>query len=608
MVRSIWKRTLVTSLAWAGLAVAQPPSTAPRPAPAPVQSAEQIVTLQEQGKPAHKCKIIKSWQTKEGGKAFLVTALDTGEKMTIVESGPITSVPGGDPNHRQQAMASRIYHWGRGNTPPAGAPIPPIETTVVSSSTSPAKDACCTTTEIATETPKRSFLNPKTWFHGENKEEVVVSQSPGTSSKDCVCTPGMPQIPVTNVSLAKQDTGTKPAPTIENKPIVAAPATPAQPTDWRRSWGKADDFSTPATTTTTGGIKPGAVATPLPQASTNKPDPLTTPSKYSQLPPKYTGYATPAQPSITVTSDDKKNATNKQAAAVQSAVVSTPATPIVQTIPTTSPAQPIIISGPAPSQPVIIAGPAPSQPVIIAGPAPGMTYAPVRIATVPDFNQNPSPLTTRPPQAPQPFVQRPMAAATQPQRPWMTEPVTNVPGMTNAFTSTPTPAMVAENANAFAEGAANSKPPMAPGTAGATMTPQSAFAASTTPGMSSSGFASASSHSGPTQTNYSLTSGPKTGDQAQMIGVLKDSLYPSQREYAAECLSGFDWHTHPQVVDSLLTAAKQDPAASVRAGCVRCLAKMHVDNLAMMNTLQALKMDTDPRVRAEAESALAQMK
>jgi hypothetical protein len=90
----------------------------------------------------------------------------------------------------------------------------------------------------------------------------------------------------------------------------------------------------------------------------------------------------------------------------------------------------------------------------------------------------------------------------------------------------------------------------------------------------------------------------------QLLSMLKGSLLPSQREWAADQLSGLDWHAHPQVVDALLTAAHNDPAATVRAGCVRSLAKLKVNTVPAVAVVEGLKRDADPRVRQEAEEAL----
>lgn len=92
-----------------------------------------------------------------------------------------------------------------------------------------------------------------------------------------------------------------------------------------------------------------------------------------------------------------------------------------------------------------------------------------------------------------------------------------------------------------------------------------------------------------------------------LVQTLRESIYPSQREFAAESLSHIDWRTHPQVFDALLSAAREDPAPTVRACCVRCLAGMNVNSTLVTMTLQGLRNDADPRVRTEVEQALAKM-
>ena len=91
----------------------------------------------------------------------------------------------------------------------------------------------------------------------------------------------------------------------------------------------------------------------------------------------------------------------------------------------------------------------------------------------------------------------------------------------------------------------------------------------------------------------------------QMEITLRDALYPSQRELAAQAMATADWHSHPSVVQFLTKAAKEDPAATVRATCVRCLANMHVNTGPVLTVVRGLKKDTDPRVRQEAERALS---
>ena len=114
MVRSLGIAAVVLGLAWAGLAEAQtssPPQTAP--------PRQRYITVREEGKPPQRCKLVKTWHEPNGVPAFQVQAVDSGEVMTIVGSGP--PAEGGDP----RAMSTRIYRWGSANKPPAGAPQPP---------------------------------------------------------------------------------------------------------------------------------------------------------------------------------------------------------------------------------------------------------------------------------------------------------------------------------------------------------------------------------------------------------------------------------------------------------------------------------------------------
>jgi hypothetical protein len=91
----------------------------------------------------------------------------------------------------------------------------------------------------------------------------------------------------------------------------------------------------------------------------------------------------------------------------------------------------------------------------------------------------------------------------------------------------------------------------------------------------------------------------------QWMAILKESIYPSQREWAADQLSACDWHKNLEVVPELLKAAKEDAAPTVRAGCIRCLARMNVNTVPIVLAIQAMKKDADPRVQTEAEQALS---
>jgi hypothetical protein len=102
---------------------ASPPKEVPLPSKtaAPIDGSAQYRTIQEAGKPAIKCTVMAEWKTSEGMKACQLKAIESGEIITVVQTGPVDapSVNG------TKAMATRIYHWGRSTTPPAGVPMPP---------------------------------------------------------------------------------------------------------------------------------------------------------------------------------------------------------------------------------------------------------------------------------------------------------------------------------------------------------------------------------------------------------------------------------------------------------------------------------------------------
>jgi hypothetical protein len=92
---------------------------------------------------------------------------------------------------------------------------------------------------------------------------------------------------------------------------------------------------------------------------------------------------------------------------------------------------------------------------------------------------------------------------------------------------------------------------------------------------------------------------------AQLLVKLRESLYPSQREWAANRLANVDWRRNAEVAPALMLAAREDPSATVRAGCIRALARMKVNTPAVVEAMRSLKSDSDPHVQREAEEALA---
>jgi hypothetical protein len=94
---------------------------------------------------------------------------------------------------------------------------------------------------------------------------------------------------------------------------------------------------------------------------------------------------------------------------------------------------------------------------------------------------------------------------------------------------------------------------------------------------------------------------------SQLLYNLREALYPSSRQRAAETLASYDPRTNPEVVEALLLGAREDPAATVRAGCVRGLSRMSPGSSVVKTTIEGLRTDPDPRVRQEAEEALAKI-
>lgn len=99
------------------------------------------------------------------------------------------------------------------------------------------------------------------------------------------------------------------------------------------------------------------------------------------------------------------------------------------------------------------------------------------------------------------------------------------------------------------------------------------------------------------------TQQPESQAVSNLVQVLYDSAYPAQREWAAQTLATYDHRNHPQVLQALCTAARQDPAATVRAGCVYSLSRLNIQGEPVLSTLQTLRTDTDPRVRQEVDEA-----
>lgn len=620
MVRSRWIKAVLATLVSTGLAWGQ--SAGPSSPQPPDDPTGRIITVNEAGKPGQKCRVVKWWVDDKGNKVWQVEALDTGEVMTIIASGaPVMGEP--PAAGRPKALRTQIFHWGRDRTPPPGAPLPP-GTAYAGGPGSPACDNCkpsggCgpVVTEIKTPVIVTQPGSAGTTGPGVTARLPVIETRPGKPASGsrggdgCVCDPpGSPTV----VTVPSRSGETK-----------VAQAEPSALSKWRESWGKGETPKMPAADTSKAADTKKPAPPPkldLPHADTKKPDPLLgDPTQYARkpldekLPPK---------------GDLPKTDLPKVASGKNDA--------------------PPAGKGDLPALPG--AGerlPAGGKSVTDSG---AVQYVPVPVVTLPPINMGPPPRPPMPqwqvPQAPQPI---------NPAR--GNAPEAAQGGVAyNAFTpyeQVPPPPgspMASLKANAFSSDYDSIQPaphavpagPPAAGVFGPAGQPYPAMMAQAGPRPMSPmlppspfgpvvklpmppappspmtqgtqvAMAPPSPAAGVTQTSYQGAaaqpspmpgSAPAAGMASpQLMGVLRDSLYPSQREWAAEKLSDLDWKQNDAAVQALTRAVREDPAATVRAGCVRALAKMKANTYPVVSAVQAAKNDADTRVRTEAEEALA---
>jgi hypothetical protein len=93
----------------------------------------------------------------------------------------------------------------------------------------------------------------------------------------------------------------------------------------------------------------------------------------------------------------------------------------------------------------------------------------------------------------------------------------------------------------------------------------------------------------------------------ELLRMLKQAVRPDVREWAADHLVSVNWRTNPQVVQTLVEAATQDSVPFVRVACIQCLGNMGANTMPVVSALRALKSDSDPRVRYEAQQALMKL-
>ncbi|HJZ55764.1 MAG TPA: HEAT repeat domain-containing protein [Gemmataceae bacterium] len=444
----------------------------------------------------------------------------------------------------------------------------------------------------------------------------------------------------------------------ETKTMPNAAVEPPKPVDNRQSWGKYEPIEpvlpgkTTRPTSTTKSPKPDTTsekasastpAKPLPDVElpharpTKGGDPLTHPEGYSKFPSEPVHEI----PEVKHPAPAKKDAGTR---------------PVLPPPPPLTPSP--LPAAPSEGDPQARKHPPGSASVLAAGEA---QYVPVPIMTVPTPRPAPVPPTPPMPQVPEApalnrMVNGPSAGGTPPS------------GMTNAFTSPgPSKPIPSENmpsdlaVNAFSGPAPAQNAPPTPPTPNQGM-PNQAMAGGYPPVPPMANPAMAGGYpQGAPMPNPALAGGypPRPGGYApplpppnmpmmpppppfapasyyhyaapvpgvmtppsapgysqaqqgagatlsvpQLLQMLRDSDFPSQRESAAELLGGVNGRSSPEAVQALVTAAKADPAAMVRVCCIRSLMKMQANTVPVVTAVQELKNDPDPRVRDAVGEAL----
>jgi hypothetical protein len=612
MVRATKIGSVVVSLAASGLAWGQTALTPPAPVAEP---AGKVITVNEPGKPAQKCRLIKMWSQPGGGKACQVQTIDTGHIMTIVQSGP--TAPGAD----GKTMAMMIYHWS-GSMPHPDAPMPPITkevtpivrtraTTVIQQGEpmptgAPVVSTPTNVTSAFMNQPMQPDHAPRPMTPGGVVLTPVPTMHDGSSSTTCgdcgpcnACTTCKPSMLDRIKACFHRDCSTGccsdscttcttatpiPTKTAAGETIVPVPTAPAAPAP----------TPTPAKTTKTTSslfhrqrLAGDDLKEETPRADAKKPDPLKDPAAYT--------------PSKTT---------------AELAISPTPRVDVAKSE--------VVIKTPRGAGSVMQASDTPlgAGSVIQAG---DPQFVPVPMVTIPDVAHRPAP-PTQIPQAPQPN-QRLMANAFNSGMMPVAPPMATGAMAGNAFGPNQYAAAMADGA--FHQGMPNARGYIAPGFAPpgyggmaySPMLPPAPMGAAVQPGYSvppggqmvaPAGYQMVAPVGYPMQ-GYASSIQPLMQpvapgiDLQSLINQLRDSMLPSQREWAAIKLSELDWRHQSIIVDSLVQSAKDDPAASVRAGCVHGLAKMNVGTQPVIALLNSLCSDPDSRVQHEASEALAKL-
>jgi hypothetical protein len=621
MVRSLWLRALATTLVWTGVAWAQQPGSAPSD-----KSGEQILTIQEAGKSPQQCRVLKTFRTTDGHLAYQVRALDTGEMMTITEKATSTSTYGAKP----QSVATQIYHWGRNQVSPPGVPAPVGEKPVAAAKSSgasapPYSPASAEAAKAAVNSPYSSTYRAPV---PAASSTAVTQPVPEKDWRQSWVRSEEKPIRIDDKLKTRDNIAEVPPLRIEGKPVRQEEKSVAKQ----------------AIGATKGGL--------------NLDDPLMNPDKYMPKSLDVTPRAKPPEAAATRTPGSAEPAPNAEQ---KQARTSKPTSAQVPTLAGVAGARPETkITLPSQDKPKAAAevGKTASVPVLPAAPdiakplsAPALS-ASDKSMVVFDLSKTPTgpaqPVATKPavvPEIPVAADQRQAAGqaskteaavATIPTLPALPEPASTVPPAIAPDKAKP----AAVVSNAVGHASVSSEPvipsmplkavaPPAPLPLAASPIAARAVTPSPESGAERPSFVVMENRGSESEQGIKLPGVPnavvafgqpatvtapppdlvrkktlETHTVRVMISQLKDSLYPSQRERAAEGLTSANWKVHPQVVEALCRAALDDPAPAVRSRCAESLAAMNIRSEAALGVIHKLQADKDETVRAKADEAL----
>jgi hypothetical protein len=657
----------------------------PPPPVAAQPSSVQYRTVEEPGKPSLKCRVMVTWQMPDGSKASQLQAVESGQIMTIVESGHNGGAAG-----QQSRVTATLYHWGHNQTAPKGVPTPPPSALVAAAPAQPC-ESCTSAPEAAwpmengpigpmhsgdvvmmpgdsiQQLPNGDFVaadSSKPTLMGRIKG-AFSSLLPGHSSASTTMTVNsydaaipmvkdVAQAPATSAApdTAKANDTSKPSQKRKelqsSQPAEAAfvgpPAVDSPPVPWKAS--PADVAKTATTDETTAESKRSempAAPESITASDTCNADP--------GMPPAPVATKTPADPAASKLTAVGKPAVDTTLApgqapsippGVPANAVAAPSAPVVSSPPTpsqlitgnsagsaglpSSPSAPMLgsqfpgtakndpLSSPENFLPARMDSKAPNAKSAYAAPIGGdarpldNTRVPLGAASVVAAGGDPRYL-------PVPMVTVPQARPPVPPPPQIPE-APNPTMYVNAFTPPmpeggnppmmaggygPMPVPVGPGMPMMPQGYPMPMPPMMAQGYPTPMVPMQAARPQVAP---MPGAVQPTAYANPAMDRPGVSPTGSTSVQ-QCTYVVQSAIYPSQREMAIDQLCACDWRTNPHVVQVLLTVAKEDPAPAVRAAAVAGLTRMGVATDAAIATYNQLKTDADPRVRAEAERALA---